>query len=166
MSSFHSRQHGFQYSIVCLAALFSFTLFATAARAQTERPPTEQLLPETTVGYIKIANIREMVEKVGRSNMGKLLADENIAPLAQGIYEQGVEAYEEYVKIGLTLDEIKSLPAGEMTIAVIAPKRKKPVFLFLVQTDPENEAVAKALGSDATLRKSKAPNWKQKNLTK
>ena len=87
-----------------------------------------------------------MVEKVGRSNMGKLLADENIAPLAQGIYEQGVEAYEEYVKIGLTLDEIKSLPAGEMTIAVIAPKRKKPVFLFLVQTDPENEAVAKALG--------------------
>ena len=43
-------------------------VLAPAANAQTERPPTEQLLPETTVGYIKIANIRDMVEKVSDPN--------------------------------------------------------------------------------------------------
>lgn len=132
-------------SIICLMALFAASWLPPMAMAQNERPPTEQLLPETTVGYIKIANIRDMIEKISRSNMGKLLSDENIAPLAQQLYQEGVEAYDEYVKIGLSLDEIKSLPTGEMTLALIAPKRKKPVFLFLVQTDPENESVTKAI---------------------
>ena len=43
---------------------------------------------------------------------------------------------------------IDDLPAGEVVIAMIAPKRKTPVPLFIVETGTKNEAVEKALEAD------------------
>ena len=116
------------------------------AVAQTEtRPKTEDLLPETTVLYVQIEDIRDMIEKMTDSNFGQMLADERINPLISEMYQQGLDAYsnvEEFV--GLSLEEIRSLPSGELCFAVVAPKRQEPVIVFLIDMDPENEAVAKA----------------------
>ena len=115
--------------------------------AQDEsRPKSEKLLPESTVVYLQVKNIRELVEKLNDSSIGQMLADEKIAPLAQEMYAQAQEAYDQVeTTVGLTLDEIKSLPAGELCFAVIAPRREKPCFLLIVDTDEESEAVTKAM---------------------
>lgn len=115
---------------------------------KVERPAIEELLPETTVVFVEIADVRELYEKLKESNMGKLLRDEAIAPLAADLYQQAVDAFDEFTaenEVELTMEQIQSLPGGEINIAVIAPKRKNPVFLFTFEFDQENENVDKVL---------------------
>ncbi len=139
------RSFSAKLKVAFVTSLVVLMIFSSLATAQTERPPTAQLLPENTVLFIEIANIRDMISKMNESAMGKLLQDDAIAPLAQDLWQTGLDAYEEFVDIGLTIEDIQSLPSGEITIAVIAPKLKKPKFLFMIEMDPENEAVGKAI---------------------
>ncbi len=125
-------------------SLLSLPLLVVGQTA--ERPASDQLLPETTVAYIQIQNVRELVEKFRESNAGQMLQDERIAPLAQELYKSVTEAYSEVEEsVGLSLEEIQSLPAGEICFAVVAPKRKNPAIVLIIDTDQESEAVDKAL---------------------
>ncbi len=129
---------------LALAAILSLPAIVHAQSA--ERPTSDELLPETTVAYVQLHNVREFVEKMRESNGGQMLQHERIAPLANEFY-QAIQ--DEYAKVedlvGLSLEEIQSLPAGEICFAVIAPKRKSPVFLLIIDTDEESETVEKAL---------------------
>lgn len=139
------RRH-FQFLLCgCFAILTTGLLIAGSAMAQQERPSAEQLLPETTVVYVEFTNVRDLYEKMQRSNGGQLMADEAIAPLLGDLMEQGKKAYKEFVEpeIELTAEELLSLPSGQITFAFIAPKRKKPVFVFMVEMEEESEAVQK-----------------------
>lgn len=110
------------------------------------RPASDELLPETTVAYVQLLNVRDFVEKMKESNLGKMLENEQIAPLASDLYQSATEAYSEIEgTVGLSLEEIQSLPAGEICFAIIAPKRKTPAFVLILDTDEESEAVEKAL---------------------
>ena len=63
-----------------------------------------------------------------------------------GLMEEARAAYGEVEEeIGLSMEELQSLPGGEITFAVLAPKRKDLAFAVIIETDPENEAVEKAL---------------------
>ena len=130
-----------------MSSLLVLLLLAPAAMGQSEsRPKTEDLLPENTVLYLQIEDIRDMIEKMTDSNFGQMLSDERISPLVSEMYQQGMDAYsnvEDFV--GLSMEEIQSLPSGELCFAVVAPKRQEPAIVFLVDMDPENEAVTKAV---------------------
>lgn len=129
------------------AILSSFLILPAFVLGQSaERPPSDELLPETTVAYIQIHNVREFVEKMQETNMGQMIADDRIAPLIGDVGKTVEDAYSEVEdKVGLSLDELKSLPAGEICFAVIAPKRKTPAFVLIIDMDEESETVEKAL---------------------
>ncbi|MCH2182138.1 MAG: hypothetical protein MK108_09050 [Mariniblastus sp.] len=130
-----------------LSSLLILVLAAPVAVGQTEtRPKTEDLLPENTVLYVQIEDVRDLIEKMTDSNFGQMLSDERISPLVSEMYLQGMDAYsnvEEFV--GLSMEEIQSLPSGELCFALVAPKRQEPAIVFLIDMDPENEAVVKAV---------------------
>ncbi len=110
------------------------------------RPATELLLPETTVAFFQIPDFRDTLAKWQEGASGEFFRDENIAPLVERAIDEGRQAYTKIEEdVGLSIDEISSLPGGEMTIAVIAPRRKSPVFMVIFEVDEENEAVDKAL---------------------
>ena len=130
------------FTIFTILCLLPTLLFAQAA----ERPSSDELLPETTVVYLQIHDTRELAEKLQDTNMGKLIANEQIAPLVGDLYSTAQDAYSEVEdQVGLSLDEIQSLPAGELCFAVIAPKRKNPAFVLIIDTDEESEVLDKAL---------------------
>ncbi|MEM9413339.1 MAG: DUF3352 domain-containing protein, partial [Planctomycetota bacterium] len=88
----------------------------------------------------------EFLEKSQESNIGKMLADEKIAPLVGDLFQTARDAYSEVEdKVGLSLDELQELPAGEICFAVIAPRRKTPAFVLMIDTDEESEVVEKAV---------------------
>ena len=121
-------------------------LVGSANAQEDERPRTEDLLPETTVLFFQIRDFRDLMVKLQESNIGLMLQDERIAPLVAELYQQGLEAYSEIQEeVGLTMEEIESLPSGEICFAVVAPKRKEPEVVLIIDTDPENEAVEKTL---------------------
>ena len=58
-----------------LSSLMILLLLAPAAMGQSEsRPKTEDLLPENTVLYVQIEDIRDMIEKMTDSNFGQMLS--------------------------------------------------------------------------------------------
>ncbi|HMP79952.1 MAG TPA: hypothetical protein PKD54_10910 [Pirellulaceae bacterium] len=115
--------------------------------AQSERPTTEDLLPENAVAYLQVHNIRGMFEDMQRTNFGRMLADEKVAPLAQDLYSQAREAYEEYAQeqVGLTWDDLQNLPTGEICFAVIAPRRADLQYVLFFDIDPELGAADRVL---------------------
>ena len=129
-------------TLLSVSLCFPSLLLGQAA----ERPRSDELLPETTVAYVQIENVRDFAGKLADTNTGRMLADEKIAPLVSDLFQTAEDAYSDVEdQIGLSLEEIKNLPAGEVCFAVIAPKRKTPAFVLIVDTDEESETVGKAL---------------------
>ena len=122
-------------------ALLVFT--STIMAQDVPRPPIEELLPETTAAFLQIENVQESLPKLMG---GELLEDENVGPFMQRMYEEAETAYTEATqgKVGMTLEQIKDLPAGEVCLAVIAPRRKDLEYLIAVDIDPESESAEMA----------------------
>ena len=59
-----------------------------------ERPETQQLLPETTVGMLKLRNFSEFVEKMKNSSSGQMFQSESVAPLVNSFYDNAVKQYD------------------------------------------------------------------------
>ncbi|MEL7500268.1 MAG: DUF3352 domain-containing protein [Planctomycetota bacterium] len=111
-----------------------------------ERPSTELLLPETTVAFVQIDNFRDLVEKLRESAGGQLWNDESITPLIDGMWEEAQNSYDDVKdEVGLELEDLTSLPAGELTFAVIAPRRKNPEFMLIMELNDENEVLDRVL---------------------
>jgi hypothetical protein len=131
---------------VCLTvALLPIT--PAVAQDLPDRPETEMLLPETTVAMAKMTSFSEFFDKMKTSLGAQMIEDESLAPLVERLYEVGEEQYGRIEEtVGLSLDELKTLPSGEMTIALVAPRRKDPAVVVILELDDENEAVDKAMG--------------------
>ncbi len=144
---FRFRFFSIMVAAVALTVVASPMSSSALAQRNPDRPNIEDLLPETTVAFVQIADIKDMMEKVYSGAGMKFFEEEKIAPLVKRIEEEGRKAYGKIEEqVGLSIDEIQSLPAGEMVFAAIAPRRKNPVFMVILEVGEENEAVDKALG--------------------
>lgn len=133
--SFRQFLIGIFSTILCLN--FNFSLLNGQ-----ERPSTEQLLPETTVFLLQIDHWKDFYSKAQQLPFGQLLNDQSVAPLIDNLWEEADEAFEERNdELGVSLTELSELPNGEITIAVIAPRRKSPEFMLIFETDPETETL-------------------------
>ncbi len=132
-------------TIVILAGAM-YSMFCVSPLNAQQRPSTDDLLPETTVVFVQLDNWRDFVEKFRQGSLGQMLNDERIAPIARNAWEEAQNAYKEVEdEVGVALDDFVNLPHGEITVAVIAPRRKDPVFMVIVETDPESEAADRIL---------------------
>lgn len=137
-----------QVGMLPLLIVMAIVLLSVPIQAQSlpPRPDTQQLLPETTVALVKLRDFREFAEKMQASSGGQMLQSQSVEPLLDSLYQNAANQYEKVRdQVGLTLEEIRSLPSGEITLAIIAPRRKDLAFVVMMETDPENEAVDKAL---------------------
>lgn len=135
-----------QFTAACAVLAVLVSVSTGFAQDAPPRPSTEDLLPETTVVYFQIDNVQETLPKLMAS---EILEDENIAPFFDRMYQEAEAAYAESAqdKVGMTLQQIRDLPSGEVTLAVIAPRRKDLEFLVAIDIDPESESADVALGS-------------------
>ena len=131
--------------IVAVALAVCFSNSGVVAQGLPDRPPTEDLLPETTVVYTKLTSFSELYEKLQGSMGAQMLEDEAFAPLTKQLYETAQDQYGQVEEqVGLSFDELQSLPSGELSIALIAPRRQDMAVMVLMELDEENEAVDKA----------------------
>ena len=129
---------------ISVLSLPSYTVFASPQsedipeRPIPERPKTEMILPETTVALVQVPNFRDALEKLKESSMGRMAADEAVTPLIDGLWEEAETAYGEVQEdVGLELSDLTSLPDGEITFAVIAPRRQNPEYLIIMDLTQE-----------------------------
>ena len=109
------------FILILLAACFTAACFTNALFAQTNtHPSAPKILPDNTLAYLRIDDTRELKAKMAESSTGKMAADPQVAPLLNEFYRTFNESFVDVQReFGINVDEILSIPKGEMAVAVI-----------------------------------------------
>ena len=121
---------------VLVAVAFCGGIVVTPAQsAESERPTAPYLLPNETLAYVRVADAPELADRFKQTAIGRILQDQQIRPLISQLYESLVEAFREAEQaIGLSLDQILSIPQGELCIALVGPEEGRPAVVALLDT--------------------------------
>lgn len=122
----------FARPLVALLAAFCL-LLALAAPAKGERPVAPKLLPEQTLGLLRVTDTPLLIERFREISIGRIGQDEDIKPLVSGLYAAAQEAWKDIEeRVGLPLDELLKIPQGEIAIAFVAPPEQRPALVVLL----------------------------------
>ena len=125
-----------------------------------ERPKTEMILPETTVAMVQLPDFQAAVEKMRETGAGKMMTDDSIASLVDGLMEEAELAYDDVKDdVGIELSDLKSLPDGEITFAVIAPRRANPEYMIIMDLNGEEGVLDRVMkrGRELIPKEENAP---------
>jgi len=96
----------------------------------------EKVLPDSTLFFFKVKNVAEFREGFGQSQFGQLLADPAIKPLKDSIAEKlGSASKSLKEKLGVTIDELLSLPQGPAHVAIVSKTGGKIPIAVLITAD-------------------------------
>ncbi len=109
-------------------AIASFSLLSGWQIASAQEPATRltapRLFPEKTLAYLRVDNVATLKADLQKSSIGKLGNDEQLKPILMEFYGSLVRTTEQMQEqIGLNLDELLSIPSGEMAIALLPNDR-------------------------------------------
>ncbi|MFN6140085.1 MAG: hypothetical protein ACK480_16475, partial [Planctomycetota bacterium] len=122
-----------------LAACFVFLSGSLGFSQQHLTAP--KLFPTKTLAYVRVDDTRDMKAKMESTGMGKMMNDPQIAPILGTFYStfvgqlQGMQDV-----IGLNLDELLSIPNGELALALVATKTE-PAFVVMLEAGDEMPAL-------------------------
>jgi len=131
----HSRKLScLRFSIV---ALFLVAMLGTTARA--ERPSAMKLFPEETLIFLRVRDAHDLGEKAGSTSFVRMFHDPQLRPFIEGFYSKMGDLYTQEAegKLGISWEELKKLPKGEVAFGVVARPEKRPALLLLVDQGDE-----------------------------
>ena len=86
------------------------------------RIASENLLPASAAAWISFPNVQTLSAEFRESNIGRLAQDPDMKPFIKSLVQQFRQwANEKNVRLGLTIDDIRELNAGEICVAGILP---------------------------------------------
>jgi hypothetical protein len=131
-----------KHQILATGLIASFTLGnSLLSEALGQRPTAPRLFPNKTMAYIRVDDTRELKDKMSQTASGKLLEDPEIKPIIGDLYN-GIAQFAQGMQqeIGVNLDELLSIPNGELAFALVATK-EDPVPCILIEAGDEIPAV-------------------------
>ena len=132
--------------VLVLSLTGNSAVAAPQADSIPERPRTEFLLPETTVAMLQVPNFQEAVEKLKQTETGKIMMDEGVTPTIDSVWDMVKSAYDKRKDdVGLEFSDLTSLPGGEVTFTVIAPRRKKPEYMIIMDLNNDDGAMDRVM---------------------
>ena len=142
-----------------VAVVTIWALSGVAAHAAAPAfPPSETIFPNTTVGWLSIADPAAFQESFDRTQYGKLLQDPHLEPFVKSFREQLSKAGKQRLgKLGLTLEDLGEVPGGEIAMAAIVPEEGRLATVLLVDTTGHEEETTALLEQiDARLLEQQA----------
>lgn len=115
-------------------------------RAEDESVPTDRLLPPNVSFYLTVPDWEQLKTRWNESLMGRLREEPKMAEFfkdLEGQWKKWSEKTKE--KVGLPLEDILSIPGGEVSLAVVTLPGKGPAFIALLDYGEKQEEVEKLL---------------------
>src|SRR5688572_23518995 len=105
------------FPVILAIVSLSFTDFARA-----ERPSTMKLFPEESVVFVRMANAQNFGDKFNETATGRMLRDPQLKPFVEQLWGDVGNMYAEDAeeKLGISWEDLKNLPKGEVAFAVVA----------------------------------------------
>jgi hypothetical protein len=101
--------------------------------AQAERPVAPKLLPEQTLGLIRVTDTPLLIERFRETAIGRIGQDEEVKPLVSQLYATAQEFWGEIEdRVGLPLDQLLKIPQGEIAVAFVAPPEQRPAVVVIL----------------------------------
>jgi hypothetical protein len=113
-----------------------------------DHPPAPELLPETTIALVRIADTQQMLVKFRETSMGKMSQDKQIQPLLSQVYIAAQDAWKQVEeRVGVPLDRILRVPQGEIFVAAVPLEEGPPGIIALIDTRDQAATARKLLES-------------------
>jgi hypothetical protein len=133
------------YLVLCACCCGALEL--RAARAAR---PTESLLPNTTKGFLSVANVDVLKADWEKTQLGQLMNDPLMKPFVDDFHAQIKKKWlSTHEDLGLSLEELDGVPGGELAFAMLQPAAGKYAVVILVDATG-HDAQAKALLTKVT----------------
>ncbi|MFN9878982.1 MAG: hypothetical protein ACK557_10940, partial [Planctomycetota bacterium] len=84
---------------------------------------SEYLLPGTTRAWLSVPDSELLLDQLKQTSVGLLSEKEEMKPFVKQIEDQ-VKSYldEQNVRLGITIDDLREVKAGEICLAGVLPK--------------------------------------------
>lgn len=126
------------------ALVLAVSLFAQPSSSLAV-PPTDQLLPKGTVGYIAVGDVDVLAKGWNSTQLAQLLDDPAMEPFAEDLRAQLKRKWEETNRsIEISWSDIEQVPSGELAFALVAGLGEEPAALLLADVE-DNQPEAKDL---------------------
>jgi hypothetical protein len=91
------------------------------------------LLPDTTQGFAAISNVDTLSEHWHKTQLGQLMDDPVMKPFSEDLHRQFEDRWSAvHERLGLTLDDMKGVPGGDVGIGLIATKPGDAILAIVV----------------------------------
>jgi hypothetical protein len=128
------------------AAVSSCLFFASFSFSLAAGKPSETLFPDTTRGYLSIPNTKNLTESWNKTQLGQLIKDPVMKPFVDDVRRQIDERWTGVEKLGITLDDIRGVPNGELALAVVQPGPEKEAMVVLLDVTGHQKEAEQLLG--------------------
>ncbi len=117
----------------------TLVVLAVCQSAKAERPSAMKLFPEETVVFVRVKDAHELGEKFRQTSMGRMIQDPQMKPFVDSLYGKAGDLYAEHAegKVGITWDDLKKLPKGEVAFGVVARDHRRPALVLLIDQGDE-----------------------------
>jgi hypothetical protein len=109
-------------------------------------PRSEDLLPNTTKGYVSVANVDEFEAAFNKTQMGQLANDPAMKPFVDDLKRQLSEQWTKtHEKLGISWDDLDGVPAGEVSMALLLPNETHDAVVVLADVTGHEAQTTKLL---------------------
>lgn len=127
----------FLSAVLGLACAASAILPGQSLRAADEIAG-DKLLPRETLLFFSLPDVPELKEQFNKSVLGQLMQDPAMQPFLTQVHDKLDEASDELeMRIGLTINDLWSLPRGQATFAVLSQGRTMSLVTILEYGDKD-----------------------------
>ena len=96
-------------------------------------PSSENLLPDTTKGYLCITDFGVLKEQWNKTQVGRLMNDPAMKPFADDLQRQFEERLSDlHDRLGVSLDDLRGVPAGQVAVAMVQPAPDQAAVVLLM----------------------------------
>lgn len=139
-----------RHKSICGKLLLSLAMLVAASQpgVAAEKVPSERLLPPNTYAYLSIPSVPELRARFSQTQFGKIADDKAFEDFMEDVkdkFEEISKQVEE--KVGLKLDDLLAVPAGELAIAVVQPPGKAIGGVAILDFGKNEDNVEKLLDS-------------------